>query len=1367
MSSPAHPPARSRPRWRLAAWLLTPLALLVVVALSSAWLVLTETGLRTAARLAGPLSGGRVVVVEPAGRLAGPLQIASLRVELPDLRVRIQGMGLTWHAAALLDGRFDVAELSAERIEFSSRPDEAPTPPVVPDSLVLPLALALQSLRVGHFSVREWASAPDVEAKSRFELSELSARVASDGRRHRIVALDAVLPFGRTSLAGEIDGVAPFVLAATGTLHGTREGRDYALTLAATGDLLAPQLRVEAEGAGLKGDAELVATPFAPVPLRRLRIALGDLDPAVFQPQAPHAALRFDADLTTEADPAGAGWGLAGPLTVINRKPATLDREGLPFSRLSAQVHWTPQGARAEALVLELPGKGRVTGRLDWRAADDVAAAAAAGGEPGSGGAAAGPDDAALDAIGRLSASLQLVAVELQRLDARLPRSTLAGRLAAAGDLERQTAELDLLVGEARIRGQGVMTAKATAGVRSLAATGELVAFDPRAFIVDAPSARLNLDFRVAAALAESPRYDLAVNLRPSRLQGRPVKGSGRAVIEGQRLADGALDIDIAGNRLQARGAWGQAQDALQLDVDAPALVALGEGWGGRARGTATLSGTMAQPAGSLQLSAERLRLPGGVRVVGLNADGRIGAGADGTVRLVVGLNGLGPVAAATGKSGERVVREPDWVNEGALMVSGTRRAHVLELTANGFERDSLRLRLEGGLPAPDSDAAGAGKARTTTDEADGGGALWQGRVVALETAGRWGARLTAPAALVLGRGRIELAQAVLDAGERGRIRLDETLWTPQRIVARGSLTGLAFGLTARPEGQRDRRQAGQREGRLRRGPGPLLLGAEWDLKLGETAQGSARLFREVGDLVVTGEIPARLGLEHLEARLAAQDNRLALAWEARGTELGELAGSVTALAERKADGGWRLAPDAAVLGSARLTMPSIAWVGRLMQEHIVTGGSLDARFALAGTPAAPRASGRIDGHALSLALVDQGLHLSGGELLAEFDRDRLRLTQLEFVSPNRVRPRDGRVPVERLTREPGRLRAAGEIALDSGAGSFRFDAERLPILQRSDRWLILSGSGTASSTWTSLDLTAELRADAGYIELADSPPPSLSNDVVILGREERPSDGGMKLTANIGVAMGDQLYLSALGVDTRLTGSLRLRKRDGQPLQAVGSIATAGGSYRGYGQRLSIERGLINFQGPLDNPGLNVVTLRKGLAVEAGIEIGGSARRPRVKLVSQPNVPDPEKLSWIVLGRAPSAGAGADLGVLLPAAQALLGGPGGGMTEQLSRSLGFDELSIGQGELGGVTRRATSRVVGEGTIVSGGEGVGTQVLTLGKRLASDLFLSFEQSLGGAESLVKLTYQLTRQVSVVARSGTDNSADIYYTISFE
>jgi translocation and assembly module TamB len=151
---------------------------------------------------------------------------------------------------------------------------------------------------------------------------------------------------------------------------------------------------------------------------------------------------------------------------------------------------------------------------------------------------------------------------------------------------------------------------------------------------------------------------------------------------------------------------------------------------------------------------------------------------------------------------------------------------------------------------------------------------------------------------------------------------------------------------------------------------------------------------------------------------------------------------------------------------------------------------------------------------------------------------------------------------------------------------------------------------------------------------------------------------------------------------------------------------------------------------------------------------------------VSEPNVPDPAKLSWIVLGRAPDAGSGADLGLLLPAAAGLLGGPGGGMTEELSRSLGFDSFSFGQGELNSTSRAASSRVLGSGSTIASGPSVSTQVLSLGKRLGPDLFLSFEQSLGGAATLVKLTYQISRRMSVIARGGTDTALDVHYGFSF-
>lgn len=1335
MTSPV-PAKPVRPRRRAARLWLAALALPALVALAAAWLVLTESGLRAAAVLARVLSGGQVALDSPAGRLAGPLRIGVLSIDGPDLRLRVEGLTLTWRPGALFDGGIAIDELTAERVDIATRPQDELPQRTPPESLVLPVSLAAQSLGIGRLAVHEWTDGELAAAGSVFEIADLAARARSDGGRHRIESLAATLPFGRAEFVGEIDGRAPFALSASAALTGTNNGHEYRLQLVATGDLLAPQLRIVAEGAGLSGDGEMLASPFEAVPLRRLRLALGDLDPAVFEPSAPRAALRIAADLSAQGEGQG-GWGLSGPITIENLRPDAIDRQGLPFTKLAARLLWTPERVRAEDLVLQMAGAGRVTGAVEWR--------------PGGRGAALadGADVAAppaADPLGRLSATLQLAGIELQRLDGRLPPSVLVGRLNADGDRERQSAELDLRVKDMRMRAQAVVTAQGEAGVRSLAASGDVSSFDPRIFIADAPEAKLNLDFRLGATLGEVARYETAVDLKPGQLRGKPVRGKLRAVVEAARLADGELDVDLAGNRVRARGAWGEPRDVLKVDVDAPALAALDARLGGRLTFAGSLSGGAAQPAGSVKFAAEALRLPGDVRIASADGEGSLAAGADGEVRLAMGLRGGKSVArdAQPPPTGGRAADEPDWVTEASLRIGGTRRAHAVDVVATGLGGDSLRLRLEGGL------AGDAPDARTAD-----GTVPWRGRLATLETGGRWPTRLTASASLELGPQRVLLGAAALDAGERGRIRLDETSWSPQRIVARGSLTGLTFGLVARPDG------------RPRRGPGPLVLGAEWNLTLGEVAQGSARVFREAGDLTVTGEIPARLGLEHLEARLGAHDNRLALALEARGSELGELAGAATAQAERTPGGGWRLAPDAALLGSAHLAMPSVAWVGRLMQENVVTGGSLGASLALAGTPAAPRASGTITGRELSLALVDQGLHLSGGDLLAEFDRDRLRLARLEFASPNRVRPRDARPPVARLTATPGRLSASGEIALDSGKGHFVFDAERLPILQRSDRWLILSGVGAANTTWTHVDLAANLSADAGYIELADTPAPSLSDDVVILGREPRTSGGGVRVAADVAVALGDHFYLSALGVDTRLSGGLRLRLRDGVPPSAIGTIATVGGTYRGYGQLLAIERGRINFQGAPDNPGLNVVALRKGLAVEAGIEIVGSARRPRIRLVSEPNVPDPEKLSWIVLGRAPSAGGGGDMGLLLPAAQALLGGSGGGMTEQLSRSLGFDELSIGQGEVGGVTRTATSRVVGEGTIVSGGDNVGGQVLTLGKRLSSDLVLSFEQSLGGAESLVKLTYQLSRRVSLVARGGSDNAADIYYTISFE
>jgi translocation and assembly module TamB len=178
------------------------------------------------------------------------------------------------------------------------------------------------------------------------------------------------------------------------------------------------------------------------------------------------------------------------------------------------------------------------------------------------------------------------------------------------------------------------------------------------------------------------------------------------------------------------------------------------------------------------------------------------------------------------------------------------------------------------------------------------------------------------------------------------------------------------------------------------------------------------------------------------------------------------------------------------------------------------------------------------------------------------------------------------------------------------------------------------------------------------------------------------------------------------------------------------------------------------------------VLALRKGLAVEAGVEITGTVESPKVRLISEPEVPDPEKLSWIVLGHGLDQ-AGADNGLLLSAAGAIFGGPnGGGLTRSLANGLGLDQISLTQGNPNATGSLLPTTTVAGSTARSDSTSLSSQIVTLGKRLGDNAYLSYEQSLVGAVNVVKLTYQLSRRLSLVGRAGTDNAADLTYTFSF-
>src|SRR5690606_4443904 len=150
------------------------------------------------------------------------------------------------------------------------------------------------------------------------------------------------------------------------------------------------------------------------------------------------------------------------------------------------------------------------------------------------------------------------------------------------------------------------------------------------------------------------------------------------------------------------------------------------------------------------------------------------------------------------------------------------------------------------------------------------------------------------------------------------------------------------------------------------------------------------------------------------------------------------------------------------------------------------------------------------------------------------------------------------------------------------------------------------------------------------------------------------------------------------------------------------------------YGQTLVVDHGAVTFQGPLDDPLLDIVAIRKGLQVEAGVQISGTARDPIITLVSYPDVPDVEKISWLLLGRGPAA-SGADVGMLVSAAASFLRGDD---STPLHEEFGLDELGIRSGtSLAGRGILPEQTVVGDIKNLAESGSEANQFLVLGKRL--------------------------------------------------
>jgi len=236
------------------------------------------------------------------------------------------------------------------------------------------------------------------------------------------------------------------------------------------------------------------------------------------------------------------------------------------------------------------------------------------------------------------------------------------------------------------------------------------------------------------------------------------------------------------------------------------------------------------------------------------------------------------------------------------------------------------------------------------------------------------------------------------------------------------------------------------------------------------------------------------------------------------------------------------------------------------------------------------------------------------------------------------------------------------------------------------------------------------------------------------------------RVALDLRVDMGEQLRVRGHGLDTGLRGELRLTSPAGK-LAVDGTLRAVGGTYQAYGQKLVIDRGVLTFAGPVENPRLDIEATRPNLDVRVGAQITGTALTPRVRLFSEPEMSDIDKLSWLITGHASEAGDAATTALLQQAALGLLSGEGPGASDRVFQSLGLDQIGVRQGTTPGDTKD---------TIVS-----------LGKQISQRWYVGYERGLNATSGSWKLIYRVAQRVSVSAQAGEDNAIDLHWVLRWK
>ncbi len=422
------------------------------------------------------------------------------------------------------------------------------------------------------------------------------------------------------------------------------------------------------------------------------------------------------------------------------------------------------------------------------------------------------------------------------------------------------------------------------------------------------------------------------------------------------------------------------------------------------------------------------------------------------------------------------------------------------------------------------------------------------------------------------------------------------------------------------------------------------------------------------------------------------------------------------------------------IQGEARFEVTELAWAQEFFPDITRLQGKVSSKVSFNGLLKKPNFSGELRLDKGRFAIPDAGTQLSGITLRIKTTRPNQATIKGSLNTGGGQLNIDGSLKINKLNDWLAELKLKGN--------NLRFmNTHEIQAYASPDLHLKLSPNLARVS--------GLFHIPKGRIKLSELPETAIyeSDDVVFVGDQKNTDkEKPLRILPNVTISLGKDITFQGFGLNASLNGNFHVN-HNRQSIVSRGTLKVINGVYRAYGQSLTIEHGVLVFNGPIANPGLDIRATRiipvtdSFEDLKVGINLAGTLQKPKSSVFSDPPKSESDALSYLITGQSLSNTSGDQAQLLLQAVRSLGITSGSTMLNRIGGNIGLDDLNI-------ITYSDYKK----------------NKLQLGKRLGPNLYIRFITGLFDSFQKVAVDYKLGSKWSLQAESGENQGIDFIYNI---